>query len=174
MSDDHNRDHQQNDDHGGIDRKGERARAGARDAQVECDSLAGHDGAFLRRRAVRTHAISVHGVDLDAYVAAHRPTWDRLDQLSRKARRPGRLSAAEVDELVTAYQATATHLSVIRSRLPDPILIGRLSTLTARGRAAVTGAHTPAWRDGARFLTRAVPGGGRRAPRWAVGGPAGG
>jgi uncharacterized membrane protein SpoIIM required for sporulation len=108
-------------------------------------------------------------VDLDAYVAAHRATWERLDALSRKARRPGRLSGAEVDELVAAYQATATHLSVIRSRLPDPVLIGRLSTLVARGRAAVTGAHTPAWRDVARFIAVTFPVVVWRGRRWWLG-----
>ena len=43
-------------------------------------------------------------MDLDAYVAAHRGEWDRLEQLLRRAGRPGRLNGAEVDELVDLYQ----------------------------------------------------------------------
>jgi uncharacterized membrane protein SpoIIM required for sporulation len=108
----------------------------------------------------------VPAVDLDAYVAAHRATWDRLDQLSKRARRPRRLSGAEVDELVACYQATATHLSAIRSASPDPILVGRLSILVARGRAAVTGAHTPAWRDISTFFIVTFPVVVYRTRRW--------
>jgi uncharacterized membrane protein SpoIIM required for sporulation len=107
-------------------------------------------------------------MDLDAYVAAHRQTWDRLEALTRRARRPGRMSGQEIDELVACYQATATHLSAIRSASPDPILIGRLSSLVARGRAAVTGAHTPAWRDVARFVQVTFPVVVYRHRRWWV------
>jgi uncharacterized membrane protein SpoIIM required for sporulation len=71
-------------------------------------------------------------VDVDAYVAEHDAQWRRLAVL---AGRRG-LDAAEVDELVALYQRTATHLSVLRSRAPDPVLVARLSklVLTARGR----------------------------------------
>jgi uncharacterized membrane protein SpoIIM required for sporulation len=125
------------------------------------------------RRAGCGHVASVQRVDLDAYIAAHRSTWGRLDQLTRKARRPGRLTGAEVDELVAGYQATATHLSVIRSRLPDPILIGRLSTLIARARAAITGVNRPAWREMAQFITVTFPVVVWRVRRWWLGTAAG-
>ena len=46
-------------------------------------------------------------MDLDAYVAAHRAEWDRLEELSRRRR----LTGAEADELVDLYQRVATHLS---------------------------------------------------------------
>ena len=52
-------------------------------------------------------------MDIDAYVAAHRREWDRLDQLLRRAGgvgRRGRWSGPEVDELVSLYQRVATHL----------------------------------------------------------------
>jgi len=102
-------------------------------------------------------------VDVDAYVAAHRGDWDRL---SRLVARRGRLDGAEVDELVELYQRVATHLSVIRSASPDPDLIARLSTLVARARSAVTGAHNPAWKDLARFFTAVFPAAVFRAWRW--------
>ena len=86
-------------------------------------------------------------MDLDAYVAAHAGDWARLEALLGRASRPRRLSGAEVDELVDLYQRTATHLSLVRTRSPDPALVGRLSSLVARARSAVTGAHTPAWRE---------------------------
>ncbi len=93
-------------------------------------------------------------MDLDVFAAAHRPDWDRLERLVRRRRS---LTGSEVDELVELYQRVATHLSVVRSSGQDPALTGWLSGLVARARSAVTGAHEPAWRDAARFLTRTFP-----------------
>jgi uncharacterized membrane protein SpoIIM required for sporulation len=101
-------------------------------------------------------------VDLDAYVAEHTDEWARLDELAGRRR----LDAAESDELITLYQRAATHLSVVQSRSPDPALVGRLSRLVSRGRAAVTGSAAPAWRDVARFFTVGFPVAVHRAWRW--------
>jgi uncharacterized membrane protein SpoIIM required for sporulation len=109
-------------------------------------------------------------MDVDAFVAAHRAEWDRLEVLSRRS---GRLTGAEVDELVDLYQRAATHLSTVRSAAPDPALVARLSTLVARGRAAVTGTHAPAWRDVTHFLAAGFPAAVYRARWWAVGAAAG-
>ena len=62
-------------------------------------------------------------MDIDAFVSAHRPAWDRLEELIRRRRS---LDGAEVDELVDLYQRVATHLSIVRSGQADPILVGRL------------------------------------------------
>ncbi|MGJ6966347.1 stage II sporulation protein M [Streptosporangium sp. G11] len=102
-------------------------------------------------------------MDIDAFVTAHRPAWDRLEDL---VRRRGSLDGAEVDELVDLYQRVATHLSLVRSASADPILVGRLSALVARARSAVTGAHTPAWREFARFFTVSFPVVAYRARWW--------
>jgi uncharacterized membrane protein SpoIIM required for sporulation len=96
-------------------------------------------------------------VDLDAYVAAHRLEWQRLDQLLGRARSPRRLSGAEVDELVDLYQRTATSLSVIQSAGRDPALVARLSSLVARARGVVAGGRQAVWRDVARFLREDFP-----------------
>jgi len=101
-------------------------------------------------------------VDLDAYVAAHRGEWDRLEALVRRRR----LSGSDVDELVALYQRAATHLSVVRSASPDPVLVGRLSTLVARARSAVTGSPTPAWREIARFFVVGFPAALYLSGRW--------
>ncbi|MGV9323358.1 stage II sporulation protein M [Streptomyces sp. NPDC003660] len=104
-------------------------------------------------------------MDLDVFVAAHRAEWDRLDALIRRRRR---LTGAEADELVTLYQRTATHLSLIRSSAPDPQLTGRLSQLVARARSAVTGTRRASWRDVTRFLGRSFPAAVYRARHWWV------
>ncbi len=105
-------------------------------------------------------------MDVDAYVAAHNADWLRLEHLINRGRR---LSGAEVDELVELYQRTATHLSVVRSSSPDPQLVGRLSSLVARGRAAVAGAQAPLWRDVTRFATVSFPAAAYRMKWWWLG-----
>ncbi|MFJ1737033.1 stage II sporulation protein M [Streptomyces sp. NPDC088254] len=101
-------------------------------------------------------------MDLDVFVSAHRAEWDRLDALLRRRR----LTGAEADELVTLYQRTATHLSLIQSSAPDPQLTGRLSRLVARARSTVTGTRRASWHDVARFLTLGFPAAVYRARHW--------
>ena len=103
-------------------------------------------------------------MDVDAYIAAHRGEWQRLEELLRRRR----LSGDEVDELVWLYQRVTTHLSVVRSASPDPALVGRLTTLVARARSAVTGRNVAAWRDVARFFTVIYPAALYRSARWWV------
>ncbi|MEV4092858.1 stage II sporulation protein M [Streptosporangium saharense] len=105
-------------------------------------------------------------MDIDAFVNAHRPVWDRLEELVRRRRS---LDGAEIDELVELYQRVATHLSIVRSGQADPFLVGRLSALVARARSAVTGAHTPAWREFVRFFTVSFPVVAYRARWWWAG-----
>ncbi|MFD3040475.1 stage II sporulation protein M [Mycolicibacterium senegalense] len=105
-------------------------------------------------------------MDVDAFVVAHRPTWDRLEQLVKRRRR---LTGAEVDELVDLYQRVSTHLSMVRSGSQDSVLVGRLSGLVARARAAVTGAHAPLWREFVRFWTVSFPVVAYRSWRWWLG-----
>ncbi|MER7501289.1 stage II sporulation protein M [Nonomuraea pusilla] len=102
-------------------------------------------------------------MDIDAFVTAHRPAWDRLDHLVKNR---SSLTGAEVDELVELYQRVSTHLSIVRSSSADAMLAGRLSALVARARSAVTGAHTPAWREFTRFFTVSFPVVAYRARWW--------
>ncbi|MFR9676684.1 stage II sporulation protein M [Streptomyces sp. TR06-5] len=103
-------------------------------------------------------------MDLDVFVAAHRADWDRLEVLLRRRRPTG----AEVDELVTLYQRTSTHLSQVRSAAPDPAVVGRLTGLVARGRSAVTGARRSSWRDAGRFFAAGFPAAVYRTRHWWV------
>ncbi|MEZ0363688.1 stage II sporulation protein M [Mycobacterium sp. pUA109] len=102
-------------------------------------------------------------MDVDAFVLAHRATWDRLDWLVKKRRR---LTGAEVDELVELYQRVSTHLSMLRSASSDSALVGGLSSLVARARAAVTGAHAPLWREFTHFWRVSFPVVAYRARWW--------
>ena len=102
-------------------------------------------------------------MDVDVFVAAHAAEWNRLGELTRRG---GKLTGPEADELVTLYQRTATHLSIVRSVAPDPALVGRLSGLVARARSAISGSHNPAWREVALFFTRRFPAAVYLSRRW--------
>jgi uncharacterized membrane protein SpoIIM required for sporulation len=101
-------------------------------------------------------------VDLDAYVAEHAGQWRRLEQLASRRR----LGPAEVDELIGLYQRAATHLSVIRSRSPDPALVARLSRIVLAARGSVTGGPAFSWRTVGRFFTATFPLAVFQAWRW--------
>lgn len=105
-------------------------------------------------------------MDVDAFVLAHRPTWDRLEQLVKRRRS---LTGAEVDELVDLYQRVSTHLSMVRTVSTDGALVGRLSGLVAQARSAVTGAHAPLWSEFTRFWTVSFPAVAYAAWRWWLG-----
>jgi uncharacterized membrane protein SpoIIM required for sporulation len=105
-------------------------------------------------------------VDVDAFVQAHRPTWDRLEVLVKRRRR---LTGAEVDELVDLYQRVSTHLSMVRSASTDSLLVGRLSGLVAQARSAVTSAHAPLWSEFVRFWTVSFPVVAYQTWRWWLG-----
>ncbi|MET7858235.1 stage II sporulation protein M [Streptomyces sp. NPDC005318] len=102
-------------------------------------------------------------MDLDVFVNAHRTEWDRLDHLLHRGRR---LTGTEADELVALYQRTATHLSLIQSSAPDPLLTARLTQLVARARSTVTGTRRSSWRDATRFLTAGFPAAVYRSRYW--------
>ncbi|MGS2618909.1 stage II sporulation protein M [Micromonospora sp. LZ34] len=101
-------------------------------------------------------------VDLDAYVAEHGGEWRRLEVLTGRRR----LDADEIDELVVLYQRAATQLSVLRSRSPDPALVGQLSQVVLRARARLTGRPRPSWAAVGRFLLVGFPGAVYRAWPW--------
>lgn len=105
-------------------------------------------------------------VDIDTFIGRHSAEWDRLAELSRRRR----LSADEADELVALYRRAATHLSLVQSRLPDPVLATRLSGLVALGRAAAVGTpRTSGWAALGRGIAVTFPVAVYRTWRWWVG-----
>src|SRR3954453_7158871 len=92
-------------------------------------------------------------MDLDAYVAAHAPEWERLEEPSR-----GRgASGAGGDEAGERYQQVATHLSVVRTSAPDASLIAHLSSLLSRARNRAVGTRTGTWPGGGPFFVARFP-----------------
>ena len=94
-------------------------------------------------------------VDIDAFVTAHRPVWDRWStgQAAHVAdRRRGRRAGRPLPAWPRTCPSSAPPP-------PTPMLVGRLSALVARARSAVTGAHTPGLAGVVRFCHRLLPGG---------------
>ena len=104
-------------------------------------------------------------MDLDAYVAEHDGEWRRLDNLTRSRR----LSADEADEMLMLYQRASTHLSVVRSHMPDSLLVARLSGLVLAARGTITGTRSMARHQFVRFFTRTFPAAVFVAWRWWAG-----
>jgi uncharacterized membrane protein SpoIIM required for sporulation len=104
-------------------------------------------------------------VDLDAYVLAHAPEWERLEALVRRRR----LSGAESDELVDRYQQVATHLSVVRTSAPDPSLVAHLSSLLSRARNRAVGTRVSTWRGVGSFFMNRFPAALYRLRWWWLG-----
>ncbi|WP_193105296.1 stage II sporulation protein M [Brachybacterium sp. FME24] len=102
-------------------------------------------------------------MDTDAFIAVHRSQWERLGVLTRART----LDAADVEELLSLYQETATHLSTVRSTNPDPALTARLSLLVHRARLRITGARIPLWKHARTFVWEDLPAALYEA-RWAV------
>lgn len=92
-------------------------------------------------------------MDLDAYVAAQRAQWSRLEALLREHR----LSGRQADELLDLYQRVSTHLSVVRTASPDPQVVAYLSSLLARTRLVAAGRRASSWRDVMAFFTQTFP-----------------
>jgi uncharacterized membrane protein SpoIIM required for sporulation len=97
-------------------------------------------------------------MDIDRYIAANQPAWTRLEELTARAGRvTGRLSTAELEELVRLYQRVSTHLSYARTYLHDPALTATLTRLVARAGAVVYGTRARTLRAAGRFVAVTFP-----------------
>ena len=97
-------------------------------------------------------------MDIDRFLLANEATWQRLAELTRKASRSAaRLPAGELEELVTLYQRTGTHLSYARTAFGDPGLTSRLSRLVADAGGVIYGSRARTLRGVVRFFSRTFP-----------------
>ena len=92
-------------------------------------------------------------MNLDAFIAERRPSWDELDALLRAAKgRPERLGAERMRRLGELYRGAAADLAVARRRFPAEPAVPALEDLVGRAHAVVYGASVR--RESAReFLT---------------------
>ncbi|PPF82428.1 hypothetical protein C5B96_09005 [Subtercola sp. Z020] len=92
-------------------------------------------------------------MDLDAYTAAHRADWDRLDDLGRRRN----FSGAEADELIERYQSGASELSAITTAAGSTVAGDRLSVSLSRARLRFTGSSGNVLRQLPTFFALQLP-----------------
>jgi uncharacterized membrane protein SpoIIM required for sporulation len=109
-------------------------------------------------------------MDVDAFVALHQGGWDRLDELSDRARKPQRLQPIELDELISLYQRTSAHLAHARATYPtDQVLLSRLTMGVAHANGAIySRRETDAGRAVGKFFTEGFPGAVWRIRRFVI------
>lgn len=97
-------------------------------------------------------------MDIDQFLARNAPSWARLQQLTERAGTgTGRLSSAELQELIALYQRTASHLSYAQTNFHDQALNARLSQQVAAAGAIVYGTRPKTLRAAGLFFTRTFP-----------------
>jgi uncharacterized membrane protein SpoIIM required for sporulation len=96
-------------------------------------------------------------VNIDSFLAEHDEDWKRLADLTRRGRKARSLSPTELDDLVSLYQRTSTHLSVARTTFNDPALTARLTRLVGDANAVIYGTRPHTLRALRRFFTVSFP-----------------
>lgn len=104
-------------------------------------------------------------MDLEAFIDVNRAEWDELDRLVKRRR----LTEQEADRLVVLYGRVNTHLSVVRSTDPDPVLVSRLSQLLLRARSRLAGGREPFLGELRRFFGSSFPAAVWRLRWWLLG-----
>jgi uncharacterized membrane protein SpoIIM required for sporulation len=97
-------------------------------------------------------------VDIDGYIARNEPTWQRLAQLTGRARRRiNDLAPAELDELIQLYQRTSAQQSYARTYFRDGALTNRLTRLVADASGVIYGKRVRTSRPIRTFFTVSYP-----------------
>ncbi|MCU0268765.1 MAG: stage II sporulation protein M [Acidimicrobiales bacterium] len=98
-------------------------------------------------------------MDIDGYIATNEATWQRLAELTNRARLSVRtLEPEDLEELVQLYQRTSSHLSYVRTYLREPALVNRLTGLVAGANGVIYGRRRATWDALVRFFTLTYPG----------------
>ncbi len=98
-------------------------------------------------------------MDIDAFVATHQYSWARLGDLTQRARKLTTISSDDLDELVSLYQRTGSHLAHARIEYgADEAIVGRLTFLVAEAHGVLYGRRETNVREAvSRFLTLTFP-----------------
>jgi len=97
-------------------------------------------------------------VDIDRYIARNQAAWERLDDLTRRARRRVRsLGPDELDELIQLYQRTSAQLSYARTYYDDQALTTRLTRLVAAASGVIYGTRPRTLRAVGGFFAETFP-----------------
>ncbi|MDY5585633.1 MAG: stage II sporulation protein M [Arcanobacterium sp.] len=92
-------------------------------------------------------------MDSLAFANARKEQWERLEKLTRQRQ----LNGAESDELYRLYQSAAGDLAYVRTNIPDPEIVLRLSALLGRTRSRITSNSINAFRAIRDFFVITLP-----------------
>lgn len=87
-------------------------------------------------------------------MAENTATWDRLEDLTRRAKH---LSGPEVRELSRLYQRTSGHLAYAQAHFADPDLKAALTNRVAATAAVLYRARRRTWHSAGRFFSETFP-----------------
>ena len=161
--------HQHHTDHDGVDQPSSGTDEHRSGAHLKRNPFAGKDLVGHDRRLAcppgDPHAdATLADVDVDVFVVAHEAQWQRLRVLAAQRR----LTGGEADELVRLYRQTATHLSLLRSRAPEPGLIDELSVLLVKAKARIARPRNLSWPAVGAFFAQTIPAALYRVRWWSV------
>jgi uncharacterized membrane protein SpoIIM required for sporulation len=102
-------------------------------------------------------------MNLDHFLATHRPAWDRLDNLLEQAEN-ATLARGELQEVVELYRRACTDLNRARSFTASPEILDPLNQLTGRAYRFIyrPAEDTPVLARFTQLVTREIPAAFRR------------
>jgi len=108
-------------------------------------------------------------MDIDAFVATNQDSWQRLADLTRRARKLRSMHPAELDEMVGLYQRASGHLAQARLAYgADEMIVGRLTSIVGDAHGVIyRRRETNPGRAVARFLWLTFPAAAWRI-RWFI------
>ena len=109
---------------------------------------------FPRVQAPPRRPRTVATVDIDRFMADNRATWDRLSELTSRAKH---LSGEEVRELSRLHQRAAGQLAYAQAHFSDPDVKASLTNRVAASGAVLYGTGRPTWRRLGHFFSVAFP-----------------
>jgi uncharacterized membrane protein SpoIIM required for sporulation len=92
-------------------------------------------------------------VDIDAFILANQPVWQRLEQACRQGRSGlARLDGSQIDDVIASYLKVSADLSQVQTRYKDPQLSAYLSSVLAAASSAIYSARPRTTRGALRLF----------------------
>jgi uncharacterized membrane protein SpoIIM required for sporulation len=92
-------------------------------------------------------------VDIDAFILANRPDWQRLEQACKHGRSGlARLDGRQIDDVIASYLKVSADLSQVQTRYQDPQLSAYLSSVLAAASSAIYSARPRTTRGALRLF----------------------
>jgi uncharacterized membrane protein SpoIIM required for sporulation len=92
-------------------------------------------------------------VDIDAFILANRPSWQRLEQACKHGRSGlAKLDGSQIDDVISSYLKVSADLSQVQTRYKDAQLSAYLSSILAAASSAIYSARPRTTRGALRLF----------------------